>query len=81
MESTMLALSRKWIEFLVGQPETGMGYYVTSVILHNGKRYDRVVIVDSGHITCVKGYQDIPFRDEDIKEIIVTHDKWDFRRE
>jgi hypothetical protein len=73
----MITLSDKWIQILVSQPETGMGYHVVSVILHDGKKYDRVV-VNGGYITQVAGCEDIPFREEDIREIIVTHDKWHF---
>lgn len=76
----MFALSRKWCEFLATQPETGMGYFVVSVVLHDGRRYDRVV-VDSGYVTRIEGCKDIPFSEQEIKEIIVTHDKWDFHRE
>lgn len=73
----MIELTDKWIDFLVAQPETGMGYHVVSIILHNGKRYDQVV-VNSGYITQVKGYDNVPFQVNDIKEIVVTHDKWKF---
>jgi len=37
--------------------------------------------VDSGVITKIKGFASIPFSQEDIQEIIVTHDKWDFGAE
>ncbi|HQG80936.1 MAG TPA: hypothetical protein PLC37_07945 [Smithellaceae bacterium] len=73
----MIELTDKWIDCLVAQPETGMGYHVVSVILCNGKRYDQVV-VNSGYITQVKGYDNVPFHVDEIKEIIVTHDKWKF---
>ncbi len=73
----MLALSNKWSQELAGQPETGMGYQVVSVILTNGKRFDKVVIVE-GNITQLKGITGIPFTEEEIAQIIVTHDKWDF---
>ena len=54
-----------------------MGYQIVSIVLRNGIRYDQVV-VDSGCITKIKGITVISFTDEDILEIIVTHDKWDF---
>jgi hypothetical protein len=76
----MIELSDKWIDFILSQGETGMGYHIISVVLCNGKRYDRVV-VDGGYITRVKGYDTIPFAEEDIREVIVTHDKWDFDKE
>jgi len=74
----MIPLSDKWVNFLVSEPETGMGYHVVSVILADGRKYDRIII-DGGYITRIAEYEDIPFREEDIREIVVTHDKWDFR--
>jgi len=76
----MLALSSKWIEKLTSQPETGMGYHVVSVVLKDGKRFDQVV-VDQGCITQIRHYPSIPFAEEDIKDIIVTHDKWNFGKD
>ena len=76
----MIALSPKWAAQLTGQPETGMGYQVVSVILKNGQRFDQAII-DSGYITRVRRFKEIPFTEDEIQEIIVTHDKWDFRNE
>jgi hypothetical protein len=76
----MIALSQKWAAQITSQPETGMGYQIVSVILRNGKRFDQV-IVDSGYITRIRGFNEIPFTADEIQEMIVTHDKWDFRNE
>jgi len=57
-----------------------MGYQVASVLLKDGSRYDQALI-ESGFITKIRGRKDIPFREEDIAEIVVTHDKWDFASE
>ena len=73
----MFPLSKKWYEKLSSQGETGMGYQIVSVVLTDGQRFDQVV-VDSGYITKVRGRKDIPFSEEDIADITVTHDKWDF---
>ncbi len=73
----MLTLSTKWAAELAAKPETGMGYQIASVILQNGRRFNQVVIVE-GNITQVRGLQGIPFSEEEIEQIIVTHDKWDF---
>jgi hypothetical protein len=73
----MLVLSDKWIDYLISKPETGMGYYVVSVILRDSRRFDQVV-VNSGYITQVRGYKEIPFEISDIAEMLVTHDKWKF---
>ena len=54
-----------------------MGYQVVSVVLKDGKTFDQVIIVE-GRITQVRGLGDIPFTEEQIAQIILTHDKWDF---
>jgi hypothetical protein len=76
----MIELSPKWLDFLMHSPETGMGYQIVSVVLKDGTQLDRVVVID-GKIASIKGRDDIPFISDDIQEIIVTHDKWDFNRE
>ena len=76
----MLQLSNKWGPVLVSQPETGMGYQIASITLHDGRCYNQAVI-ESGRITRIRNYDKIPFKEEDIAEIIVTHDKWDFSRD
>jgi len=57
-----------------------MGYHVVSVVLKDGKRFDQVV-VDQGYITQIRHYPSIPFTEEDIKDIVVTHDKWNFSKD
>lgn len=76
----MLQLSKKWIDKIIPQGETGMGYHIATIALKNGTEYKQVVI-DSGFITRIRGLSDIPFSEDDIERIIVTHDKWDFRNE
>ena len=70
----MLTLSNKWAPILVSQPETGMNYQIASVFLTDGRRFDRVLIT-GGYITKVGESTDIPFRDEDIAQIVVNHGK------
>jgi len=67
----------EWVDYLVGQPETGMGYWVVSVQLRDGRTFDRVVITN-GLITQVYGLQEVPFEPEEIVEMRVTHEKWKF---
>jgi len=74
----MIQLTDKWGPFLRDQPETGMGYWVVTVTLKDGRRFDRAVVVDSGHLTQIFGRDDIPFLEEDIAAMKVTHDKWNF---
>lgn len=76
----MLELSEGWAPLLMSQPETGMGYQVVTVELKDGRQF-RQVVVDSGYITRVRGYPDIPFREDEIKSMTVTHDKWDWSKE
>lgn len=76
----MIALSNKWGPKLVAQGETGMGYQIATVVLKDGRRFDRVVIV-GGIIGQIKDIEGIPFTEEQIEEILVTHDKWDFNAE
>jgi hypothetical protein len=54
-----------------------MGYQIASIVLKDGKRFDRVVVVD-GNVTRVRGVEGIPSSEDQIEQIIVTHDKWDF---
>ena len=68
----MLELSQKWAAVLLAQPETGMGYQIASVVLKDGKRFERVTIV-GGIITEIAGKKDIPFCEDEIAEILVTH--------
>jgi hypothetical protein len=76
----VIKLDDKWIEKIVKQPETGMGYHVVSVLLNDGTTVKQVVI-NEGYITRVKGFTGIPFKLEDIREIYVTHAKWNFKKE
>jgi hypothetical protein len=68
----MLALSNKWAPVLVSQPETGMSYQIASILLHDGRRFDGAVIV-GGYITKVGESTDIPFKEEEIANIVVKH--------
>jgi len=70
----MLPLSGKWASKLAAEPETGMGYQIASILLKDGKRFDQVVIV-GGNITQIRGVEGIPFSEDQIEQIIVTHDK------
>ena len=73
----MISLSDKWVMGLVRKPETGMGYQVISVVLKDGSRFDQAVVIE-GQITEIRGYDDVPFCEDQIAEIILTHEKWNF---
>lgn len=76
----MINLSPKWATELADKPETGMGYQVVSILLKDGRRFNQVAIVE-GRITQIKGLDVIPFSEEEISRIILTHDKWNFNAE
>lgn len=57
-----------------------MGYQVVSITLEDGTRYDQVLI-EAGYVTRIRGLKAIPFSENQIAEIIVTHEKWDFGAE
>lgn len=57
-----------------------MGYQIVSVTLKDGQKFDQVAVVE-GRITEIRGHQDIPFTEEQIAQIILTHDKWNFNAE
>jgi hypothetical protein len=76
----MLSLSKSWLEYLRSQPETGMGYQVVTIKTKDGKIFPQAV-VDSGHVTRIRRFSEIPFTQEEIAEITVTHDKWDWKNE
>jgi hypothetical protein len=66
----MITLNPRWAEFLVSQPETGMGYQVATVTTHDGRIFEGVVIVGD-KVTNIHGDREIPFTDEDIATIVV----------
>ena len=70
----MLNLSDKWAPVLVAQPETGMGYQIATVLLRDGTQINNVMIV-GGIVTEVAGRNEIPFSEDQIVDIRVTHGK------
>lgn len=80
MDTSMITLSDSWGPKLVAQGETGMGYQIATIVLKNGFQFKQAVIVGN-NITKIRNLKEMPFREEDIAEIIVTHDKWDFNKD
>ena len=75
----MYPLSEKrFADFFRKSPETGMGYWVVTAVLKDGRRYEQV-LVNSGYLTRVRNYDEIPFAEHEIDHFIVTHSKWDLR--
>jgi hypothetical protein len=54
-----------------------MGYQIASIVLKDGRKYDQAVIA-GGIVTKIRNIEDIPFREDDIDQIIVTRAKWNF---
>ena len=67
------------VKELGSQPETGMQYQTGDIILKDSSVIRDVVFVGSKYISEVKGHEQVPFDPRDIKEIRLTHKKWEFR--
>ena len=76
----MLSLPQEWIDRVLLQPESGMGYHIVTVTLTGGRRFEQCVF-NSGYISRGRGHRSVPFSAEEIAAIAVTHDRWDFNRE
>jgi hypothetical protein len=72
VEALGLRLSDRWGPRLAVAPETGMGYQVVSILLKDGRRFDNVTIV-GGVISTVGCGDSIPFVEDEIVQIFVTH--------
>lgn len=73
----MIKLFEKWAPILLNEAETGMGYQIDTIIL-NDKSVFKQVVISGGIIVRIRGPIGIPFGEDDVAEIIVTHDIWDF---
>ena len=71
----MIKLSKKWCDWLLSQPETGMDYQIVTIVLEDGRRFEQVVAA-GGFLTSIRGLAAFPFQEDEIREIIVTHDKY-----
>ena len=77
-QATSLRLTEKrFADFFRGQPETGMGYWVTTVCLKDGRVFPQVAVC-GGYIALVRHHPDIPFYESEIDHFVVTHEKWDW---
>lgn len=70
----MLQLGDKWATVFASERETGMGYHVASIVLKDGRRFDGVTVV-GGTISRVAGCVGVPFTEDEIERIVVTHDR------
>jgi len=75
-----MKLPERWLVELAAMPETGMGYQIVSILLEDGSRYDQAVVIE-GQVTELRGSKTLPFTCEQIADVILTHQKWDFNAE
>jgi hypothetical protein len=68
----MIELSAKWAPLLLSQPETGMNFQIASVNLKDGRAFHHVYIT-GGYITKIGDSETIPFKENEIDNIIVDH--------
>jgi hypothetical protein len=69
--------SHKWLDTVRRLGETGVGYTVVTITLADGRKFHQAVI-DSGYLSRVRGYPDVPFGEVDIAEIKQTNETWDW---
>ena len=68
-------IEKRFADYFRYQSGTGMGYWIVTAHLKDGRVFKQVM-VDSGYLAKVRGYQDIPFLEGDVDHFVVTHDKW-----
>jgi hypothetical protein len=67
--------SRPFADYISNTPETGMGYWIVTAYLKDGRVY-RQVLVEGGYVSRVRGEIRVPFSEEDVDRFVVTHEKW-----
>jgi hypothetical protein len=75
----MKILPKRWSDYLMKQPESGMGYQIVTATLRDGRKFE-VAVTGSHIMRGVRGYADIPFDPDDIADIEVVPD-WLLRRD
>jgi hypothetical protein len=65
-------------DLLKREKETGLGYQVVSVKLKDGRRHEQAV-ASEGCIIQVRGYENVPFRANELESVRVNHKRWNFR--
>jgi hypothetical protein len=68
-------VEQRFADYFKGQAETGMGYWIATAFLKDGRAFKQVVI-DSGYVTKVRGHLGVPFCEAEVDRFAVTHDKW-----
>jgi len=68
-----------WKEKVKTLPESGMGYTVVRVTLKDKRVFEQALISNAGFLSRIRGLADIPFEEDDIAEIVPTHERWDWK--
>ena len=72
----VLQLPERWAAFLREQPESGMDYQILTVVLNDGRSFERVPhVAGQLDLTGIEGFWKLPFEASDIAGIVVTHDR------
>jgi len=82
-EELKRTLPLKWSSFLYKKAESGMGYQVVDIVLNDETVVKDVAIIESHLIGQIRGYKGHmpPFDVANIKDIKLTHNRWDFSKE
>lgn len=67
-----MKLSQKWIDYLVGLPETGMGYQNVTVHLKNGEKREGTIVIGCQDIDSTWSKEEINFSEDDITDITMS---------
>jgi hypothetical protein len=71
---SLLIQNEDLLRRLLAHPESGMGYQVVTVRLRDGREFRRVIVVD-GRMSNRAGLWTPPFSEDDIVDVMVTHDR------
>jgi hypothetical protein len=77
---SMYNMPDKFLKELMVQPETGMGYQIANIVLNDGRLYKQALIIE-GKLVEIRGMKNIPFIGDEIQQVILTHEKWDFSKD
>jgi hypothetical protein len=74
--SMVVAVPPNWVSRLRGAPESGIGFSMVSVVLNDGRQFERVpYMMGLLDLAGLAGFWKPPFVGADISDIIVTHDR------
>lgn len=72
----LLQLDLRWAAFLRDQPESGMSYQMLTIVLNDGRRFERVpYCAGTIDLTGMAGFWKAPFSVPDIAAVVVTRDR------